>query len=137
MTPILLFTILITFQKRTRRFMPELSFEPCPIFLRMFPFSYDLLPIFKTCKFKQKLNFAYQFSFFKLFLLNFKIVEHEPSENWTLQIKFAQLRDSGIYECQVKKEKGMDFMYNSNNLFFNIFIKIRSRPSQKCLWDID
>lgn len=26
----------------------------------------------------------------------FKIVEHEPSENFTLQIKFAQLRDSGV-----------------------------------------
>lgn len=33
-----------------------------------------------------------------LLCLCLQIVEHEPSENWTLQIKFAQLRDSGIYE---------------------------------------
>ncbi|CRL04889.1 CLUMA_CG017940, isoform A [Clunio marinus] len=44
----------------------------------------------------------------------FQIVEYEPSENWTLQIKFAQLRDSGIYECQVSTEPKMSLAYRLN-----------------------
>ena len=28
--------------------------------------------------------------------LSLQIVEHEPSENYTLQIKFAQIRDGGV-----------------------------------------
>ncbi|KAG5684224.1 hypothetical protein PVAND_013462 [Polypedilum vanderplanki] len=41
----------------------------------------------------------------------FQIVEHTLSENFTLQIKFAQLRDRGIYECQVSTEPKMSLAY--------------------------
>jgi hypothetical protein len=31
----------------------------------------------------------------------FKVVHREGSLDWLLQIKFLQLRDAGLYECQV------------------------------------
>lgn len=31
----------------------------------------------------------------------FKAIHHAHSEDWILQIKYPQHRDSGIYECQV------------------------------------
>lgn len=31
----------------------------------------------------------------------FKPIHVEQSEDWTLEIKYAQLRDSGCYECQI------------------------------------
>ena len=34
----------------------------------------------------------------------FSIVRPRPSEDWTLQIKFSQARDSGLYECQVSTQ---------------------------------
>ena len=34
-------------------------------------------------------------------LFRFKVVHREGSLDWLLQIKFLQLRDAGLYECQV------------------------------------
>lgn len=34
----------------------------------------------------------------------FSIVRTRPSEDWTLQIKFTQSRDAGLYECQVSTQ---------------------------------
>ena len=34
----------------------------------------------------------------------FSIVRQRPSEDWTLQIKYSQARDSGLYECQVSTQ---------------------------------
>lgn len=34
----------------------------------------------------------------------FQVIRPDKSDNWTLQIKFPQLRDSGVYECQVNTE---------------------------------
>lgn len=48
---------------------------------------------------------------FSLFL---QIVEHEEAENYTLQIKFAQFRDGGIYECQISTEPKMSLAYRLN-----------------------
>lgn len=31
----------------------------------------------------------------------FRSINQPPSEDWTLQIKYPQIRDSGIYECQI------------------------------------
>lgn len=50
-------------------------------------------------------NKEIELTFLLLRFTSLQIVEHETSENWTLQIKFAQLRDSGIYECQVTRKK--------------------------------
>ncbi|XP_047739901.1 uncharacterized protein LOC108675217 [Hyalella azteca] len=38
----------------------------------------------------------------------------DKSENWTLQIKFTQLRDSGIYECQVNTVPKISMAYQLN-----------------------
>ncbi|KAG0729645.1 Zwei Ig domain protein zig-8 [Chionoecetes opilio] len=42
----------------------------------------------------------------------FQVVHPEKSDNWTLQIRFAQVRDSGVYECQVNTEPKMSLAYH-------------------------
>ncbi|XP_037926328.1 zwei Ig domain protein zig-8 isoform X2 [Hermetia illucens] len=45
----------------------------------------------------------------------FQVIRAENSPNWTLQIKYPQPRDSGVYECQVNSEPKMSLSY-----FFNV-----------------
>ncbi|KAL7294265.1 hypothetical protein TKK_0012281 [Trichogramma kaykai] len=46
--------------------------------------------------------------------LRFQVIHPEKSDNWTLQIKSPQKRDSGIYECQVSTEPKMYLNYSLN-----------------------
>lgn len=45
---------------------------------------------------------------------NNQVIRPENSDNWTLQIKFPQIRDSGIYECQVNTEPKMSMAFRLN-----------------------
>uniref|UniRef100_A0A1A9WMR6 Ig-like domain-containing protein n=1 Tax=Glossina brevipalpis TaxID=37001 RepID=A0A1A9WMR6_9MUSC len=42
------------------------------------------------------------------------VIRPENSGNWTLQIKYPQPRDSGIYECQINTEPKMSLSYTFN-----------------------
>ncbi|KRT78301.1 Immunoglobulin, partial [Oryctes borbonicus] len=44
----------------------------------------------------------------------FQVIRPDKSDNWTLQIKFPQIRDSGIYECQVNTEPKMSLPFRLN-----------------------
>lgn len=44
----------------------------------------------------------------------FQVIRPDKSDNWTLQIKFPQLRDSGVYECQVNTEPKMSLPFRLN-----------------------
>ncbi|XP_030368974.1 zwei Ig domain protein zig-8 [Scaptodrosophila lebanonensis] len=44
----------------------------------------------------------------------FQVLRPEGSANWTLQIKYPQPRDSGVYECQINTEPKMSLSYNFN-----------------------
>jgi hypothetical protein len=49
-----------------------------------------------------------------LFFSFLKVIRPDRSGNWTLQIKFPQQRDSGIYECQVNTEPKMSLAFRLN-----------------------
>jgi peptide methionine sulfoxide reductase MsrB len=34
----------------------------------------------------------------------FKTTHHKETDEWTLQIKFAQKRDAGLYDCQISTQ---------------------------------
>lgn len=58
-----------------------------------------------------------QFLFFTFLLFQmakFQVIRGDRSDKWTLQIKFPQLRDSGIYECQVNTEPKMSMAFRLN-----------------------
>ncbi|KAF4531840.1 hypothetical protein B566_EDAN000866 [Ephemera danica] len=44
----------------------------------------------------------------------FQVMRPERSENWTLQVKFPQERDAGIYECQVNTEPKLSLAFRLN-----------------------
>ncbi|XP_011298565.1 hemicentin-2 [Fopius arisanus] len=46
--------------------------------------------------------------------LRFQVIHPDRSENWTLQIKSPQPRDSGTYECQISTEPKMSLNYTLN-----------------------
>ncbi|KAK0084448.1 hypothetical protein PV325_007009 [Microctonus aethiopoides] len=43
--------------------------------------------------------------------LRFQVIHPDKSENWTLQIKSPQQRDSGVYECQTEIMRGEHEVY--------------------------
>ncbi|GLH07254.1 Lachesin [Gryllus bimaculatus] len=51
----------------------------------------------------------------------FTVIRPDKSENWTLQIKFPQQRDAGIYECQVNTEPKMSLAFSLNVVVFSVF----------------
>ncbi|KAJ8867403.1 hypothetical protein PR048_031204, partial [Dryococelus australis] len=44
----------------------------------------------------------------------FQVIRPDRSDNWTLQVKFPQERDSGVYECQVNTEPKMSLAFRLN-----------------------
>ncbi|GFR20722.1 IGv domain-containing protein [Trichonephila clavata] len=42
----------------------------------------------------------------------FEALHIQKSNDWTLQIKYTQLRDSGTYECQVSSDPKISFFVN-------------------------
>ncbi|KAK9302773.1 hypothetical protein QLX08_005329 [Tetragonisca angustula] len=62
--------------------------------------------------------------------LRFQVIHPDKSENWTLQIKSPQERDSGVYECQVSTEPKMSLNY-SLNVVGEITINLSRELSQR------
>jgi hypothetical protein len=44
----------------------------------------------------------------------FQANHHRDNEDWTLQIKWAQKRDAGIYECQISTQPVRSYFVNLN-----------------------
>lgn len=55
-----------------------------------------------------------QMFFFSFSSVDLQVIRSSDLENWTLQIKFSQARDSGIYECQVNTEPKMSMAFRLN-----------------------
>lgn len=75
-------------------------------------FSLSLLLSFIFYKFN-----SFPSIFFTFFSSRFdasQVIRADRSDRWTLQIKFPQLRDSGIYECQVNTEPKMSLAFRLN-----------------------
>lgn len=57
----------------------------------------------------------------------FSVIHPQDSDDWDLKIEYAQLRDSGIYECQVNTEPKinlaihLDITGNSSSYYFFSF----------------
>lgn len=68
--------------------------------------------------------------------MRFQVIHHMKSENWTLQIKSPQTRDSGVYECQVSTEPKMSLNYTLNVvgecILNNSAGRRKSRPAAPC-----
>lgn len=61
----------------------------------------------------------------------FQVIRPDKSDNWTLQIKFPQKRDSGIYECQVNTEPKMSLAFR-----LNVIGKLAALSRQCACWEI-
>ncbi|KAJ9576923.1 hypothetical protein L9F63_006541, partial [Diploptera punctata] len=44
----------------------------------------------------------------------FRAIHHPHSEDWTLQIKYPQHRDTGVYECQISTTPHMSHFIHLN-----------------------
>ncbi|KAG5673543.1 hypothetical protein PVAND_003583 [Polypedilum vanderplanki] len=44
----------------------------------------------------------------------FQATHHKETDDWTLQIKWAQKRDSGVYECQISTQPVKSYFVNLN-----------------------
>lgn len=44
----------------------------------------------------------------------FQVNHHRDNEDWTLQIKWSQKRDAGIYECQISTQPVRSYFVNLN-----------------------
>lgn len=42
----------------------------------------------------------------------YEVIHSEGSQDWILKIKYVQLRDSGIYECQISTKPVRSFTVN-------------------------
>ncbi|XP_035906745.1 zwei Ig domain protein zig-8-like [Anopheles stephensi] len=71
----------------------------------------------------------------------FQVIRPEGSVNWTLQIKYPQTRDSGVYECQINTEPKMSLSYVLNVIELHariqgpsdIFVKSGSEITMVCV----
>lgn len=59
-------------------------------------------------------KFLFVSFFFSLFFTLVQVIRADRSDKWTLQIKFPQPRDAGIYECQVNTEPKMSMPFRLN-----------------------
>uniref|UniRef100_A0A8W7Q3A0 Ig-like domain-containing protein n=1 Tax=Anopheles coluzzii TaxID=1518534 RepID=A0A8W7Q3A0_ANOCL len=59
----------------------------------------------------------------------FRAIHHPHTEDWSLQIKYPQHRDSGIYECQISTTPHM-----SHFVHLNVIGKHRSPTAQPSSW---
>uniref|UniRef100_A0A1S4GNM4 Ig-like domain-containing protein n=1 Tax=Anopheles gambiae TaxID=7165 RepID=A0A1S4GNM4_ANOGA len=71
----------------------------------------------------------------------FQVLHPEGSVNWTLQIKYPQVRDTGVYECQINTEPKMSLSYTLNVIELrarilgptDIFVKSDSEITMTCV----
>ncbi|XP_035906754.1 zwei Ig domain protein zig-8-like isoform X2 [Anopheles stephensi] len=71
----------------------------------------------------------------------FQVIHPEGSVNWTLQIKYPQVRDTGVYECQINTEPKMSLSYQLNVIELrarilgpaDIFVKSDSEITMTCV----
>lgn len=49
-----------------------------------------------------------------IFAFRLQVVRTADSKDWTLHVKYAQPRDSGIYECQVNTEPKISMAFRLN-----------------------
>ncbi|XP_017059353.1 uncharacterized protein LOC108100115 [Drosophila ficusphila] len=75
----------------------------------------------------------------------FKVVRTADSKDWTLHVKYAQPRDSGIYECQVNTEPKISMAFRLNVIVTppdakaiiagpsDLYVKVGSSVTLTCL----
>lgn len=84
------------------------------------------------------------FVFFSWYIVNgMQVQRPQNSTLWTLQIKYPQLRDAGLYECQLNTEPKMSLQYTLNIIGKCFFFSVESPCFDHCYslnntheWDI-